>query len=224
MLTTSSSLTEKVIIDPILTLRAPLQPNQTVSWTATVWQGIQSEVIARVVAVFTSVVAAIDALIHFVTGVYKGACLLARTSDSESIVFAHFRQAAWFTGLAVVGSIAGVVWPDIFKHQGSIHLLEEQADKEIRMPVGKSFSIELSHSFTTGHFPWEISQLPSFINQSEQHVYHRTYPRGICGGGNDHVFVFETKEPGRGNIVMQLPDLNRAGHRTVERIFTIIAE
>lgn len=38
----SFSLTEKAVIDPILTLRAPLpplEPGQPESWTAEIWQG-----------------------------------------------------------------------------------------------------------------------------------------------------------------------------------------
>ncbi len=115
----SFSLTEKAVIDPILTLRAPLpplEPDQTASWTATVWQGIQSELVARVVAVFTSVFAAADALIHLATGMYKGICLLAGANYNKSVVYGHFRQAAWFAVLTVAGSIAGVMWPGVFKH------------------------------------------------------------------------------------------------------------
>ena len=115
----SFSLTEKVVIDPILTLRAPLSPlesGRTVSWKAKVWQGIQSEVIARVVAVFISVFAAVDTLIHFETGIYKGVCLLAGISYNKSAVYAHFQQTIWFAELTVLGSIVGVVWPGVFKH------------------------------------------------------------------------------------------------------------
>lgn len=115
----SFSLTEKTVIDPILTLRAPLpplEPDQTAGWTATIWQGIQSELVSRVVAVFTSVFAAADALIHLATGMYKGICLLAGASNNKSVVYGHFRQAAWFTVLTVAGSIAGVIWPGVFKH------------------------------------------------------------------------------------------------------------
>jgi hypothetical protein len=115
----SFSLMEKAVIDPILTLRAPLppiEPDQTASWTATVWQGIQSELVARVVAVFTSVFAAADALIHLSTGMYKGICLLAGASYHKSAVYRHFRQAAWFTMLTVMGSVAGVIWPGVLKH------------------------------------------------------------------------------------------------------------
>lgn len=119
MLAISFSLTEKAVIDPILTLRAPLPPlefGQAASWTAIVWQGIQSELVARVIAVFTSVFAAADALIHLAIGMHKGICLLAGASYNKSVVYGHFRQAAWFAVLTVAGSIAGVIWPRIFKH------------------------------------------------------------------------------------------------------------
>jgi hypothetical protein len=81
MATISFSLTERFVIDPILTFRAPLPPleeGQVASWKATIWQGIESEVLARAAAVFTSVFAAADALVHFSTGVYKGVPLLCR--------------------------------------------------------------------------------------------------------------------------------------------------
>lgn len=123
MFTVSFSLTEKAVIDPILTKRAPLpplEPFEVQRWTATVWQAIESEVVARVVAVFTSVFAAVDTLVHLLTGVYKGVGLLSRNicclSYRSSEVYAHFRQAAWFALLTVVGSLAGVVWPGIFKN------------------------------------------------------------------------------------------------------------
>lgn len=121
MATVSFSLTEKIIIDTILSLRAPLEPDQS-SCIAKMGQGLQSEVIARIAAIFTSVFAIADAFIHFTTGVCKAADLLAKSiccwSSNYTIttVYAHFKQAAWFSGLAIAGSIAGVIWPGIFKH------------------------------------------------------------------------------------------------------------
>lgn len=126
----SFSSTERIVINPILTLRAPLPPlqpelraNLWASLRATLWQGVQSEVVARVVAVFTSVFAATDALIHVTTGIGKGTCLLAKSiccqpwaRYSSSTVYGHFRQAIWFSKLAAVGSIAGVIWPGIFTY------------------------------------------------------------------------------------------------------------
>lgn len=100
-----------------------------------------------------------------------------------------------------------------------------QSNQENQVPVGKPFSIELWHSWTTGHKPWEISQLPSFIKHLNKHVKSQNPPPDpdICGSGTDHVFVFEPKEPGRGDIVMRLPDLSGSDARTVEERFTIIA-
>lgn len=105
MVAVSFSLTEKIIIDPVLTLRAPLSPLEPVGLRAQVWQGIQSEVVARVVAVFASLFAAADALVHVWAGCAKG---------MEG--YAHFKQAAWFVGFAIVGSIGGIIWPGFLKN------------------------------------------------------------------------------------------------------------
>lgn len=98
----SFSLTEQWIINPVLTMRAPLPPGPEPTWTATVWQAIESEVVARIVALFTSVVALLDTLVHLAVGI----C----TFKVE-----HFKQAAWFGFLTLIGSIAGMIWPDVFK-------------------------------------------------------------------------------------------------------------
>lgn len=107
-------------------------------------------------------------------------------------------------------------------NQSNIRLLKDDAGKEIRVPVGKSFSIELWHSPSTGHHSWKIFQIPSFINQLDQHVSDQNQSPGFDGGGNDYVFVFEPKVSGRGDIVMQLPCSFDAS-RTEEKKFTIIA-
>lgn len=109
-------------------------------------------------------------------------------------------------------------------NQCNIRLLEGDTGKEIRVPVGKPFSIELWHSVTTGHNPWKISQIPSFINYLDQCINYLNHPPGTCGGGNDYVFIFEPKSAGRGDIVMQLPCLGLDDSRNVEKKFTFIAE
>ncbi len=125
MATISFSLTEKVIVNPILTLRAPLPPkekDQGVTWKESAWQLVQSEMISRIVAISASVFAVADAVIHFSTGVYKAASLIARkicflpSRHNKSIVYAHFRQAIRFSAIALIGSAAGFVWPGIFKY------------------------------------------------------------------------------------------------------------
>lgn len=129
MPTVAFSLTERCLVNPILMLRAPplpleegYVPGAIAVGAAALWYGIQSEVIARVVAVFASVFAAADVCVHLSSGLYKGASLLGRklccleaSSYSSSVVRAHFRQAMKFAGLTVIGSIAGVIWPGIFK-------------------------------------------------------------------------------------------------------------
>ena len=116
------SLTERVVIHPILHLRAPLPPTAGRTWTADVWQVLQSEVIARVVAIFTSIFAAIDAVVHLSISLGKGIGLLARAITCQSIsnyhlstAGAHCQRTAWFTALTLVGSIVGVIWPGLFQ-------------------------------------------------------------------------------------------------------------
>lgn len=166
----SFSLTEKTIIDPILTLRAPLpplEPDQTVGWTTTIWQGIQSELVARVVAVFTSVFAAADALIHFATGVYKGTCLLAGANYSKSAVYGHFRQAAWFGMLTVVGSIAGVIWPGVFKY-----CRYSPPSPSDNFPDAPPFVQELAAAVQKGDQQAPFDQLKEFWRQSSLEDKH----------------------------------------------------
>ena len=108
-------------------------------------------------------------------------------------------------------------------NKGNVQLLEEDANKEIRVPIGKPFSIELWHSPTTGHSSWKISQVPSFINQVASYVNDQDHPPDFCGGGDNYGFVFEPKEPGMGSIIMKLP-CSFDESRAVEKTFTITAE
>lgn len=110
-----------------------------------------------------------------------------------------------------------------------LHLLEEDAGKEIRVPVGKAFSISLFRTPSSGHQRWEISQMPSFIHPLAKYIKDREYTsdfgngRYLVGNGDDYVFVFEPKESGRGTIVMKLP-CSFDATRTVKQMFTMIAE
>jgi hypothetical protein len=110
--------------------------------------------------------------------------------------------------------------PDILSFR-AIH-----SHKENQVEVGKPFSIALWHSWTTGHRPWKIAEIPSFIHHSDQYVKgnNQHSDPDICGGKNDHVFVFEPLESGRGDIVMRLPDLSGSDARTLEKRFTIVAQ
>ncbi len=229
MSSVSFSLTDKYIIDPILALRTPLVPKQERSWTTKVWYGIRSEVVTRMIAIFASIFGAVDAFIHFAIGVYKGIC-----HCSKSEFRAHIWQAGWFARFAVFGSIAGVLSPDIMKLCSSIYIeqcqsnkipvLKKSAGREIPVPVGKPFAIELWHSPSTGHSPWEISKIPSFITPSSQYRKLRHYWGKFPppGNGDDYGFVFEPKEAGKGTIVMRLPcDFDATIE--VKETFTIVA-
>ena len=123
MVSISFSLTEKIIIDPVLSLCAPLPPNGPQDWTAQIWNVAESELLARLDVIFISVFAAADALIHLATGVYKGAylalkdiCCLTPATWSGKEVCHHFQRAAFFTGLTIIGSLTGVMWPGVVSY------------------------------------------------------------------------------------------------------------
>lgn len=100
-------------------------------------------------------------------------------------------------------------------------LKEKDAGKEMRVPVGKTISITLWHSVTTGHQPWKVAQLPSFIKQLDAYTNDQYHPPEWCGGGNDRLFIFQPQESGRGEIVMEMPGFNAT--RTEVKRFTIIS-
>jgi hypothetical protein len=149
-------------------------------------------------------------ILLFVTILFPLIVLIARTIIRRNIEYKKFEGPK--------------VSPPKIK-QDILRLSGKHAGKEIQVPAGKPFSIELFYSITTGHRPWKISQIPSFINHLDHYIDYRNNPPDICGGGDDYVFVFEPKKPGRGDIVMQLPDLggNPDPSYTVEERFTIVA-
>ncbi|HSW85985.1 MAG TPA: hypothetical protein VLG49_00635 [Rhabdochlamydiaceae bacterium] len=124
MLSVSFSLSEKVIIDPVLTLRSslpPVEPGQSVRFRAKVWHVIQSEVLARSVAIFASIFAVADASTHLLVGIYKRAhpilrnvCHLHPATWNHTEVHEHFQRAAWFVRLTILGSLTGMIRPDVF--------------------------------------------------------------------------------------------------------------
>jgi hypothetical protein len=121
----SFSLTERFVIDPTLYLCAPLRypPEKPPRFIEKACSVIKSEVFARFTALFTSALAAPDALIHFSTGVYKGSSLLLKkwtrigsAAGSSSEVYAHFRRARLFAVVTLIGSLAGAIWPGVLKY------------------------------------------------------------------------------------------------------------
>ena len=123
MISVSFSLTERFVIDPVLSLRAPLlpDPEKTIGCCEKIAHFIQSEIVARIRALFASVFAALDAGIHLSAALLKGSylvlskciCLSANWNGRE--VAAHIARAIQFTKLALVGSIVAVVWPTFLK-------------------------------------------------------------------------------------------------------------
>jgi len=126
MLNVSFSLTEQVIINPVLKLRAaPLDtPENPLTILGRFSHFFQSEVTTRIIAIATSFFAAIDFVGHIGTGIVKGVHLglrklgircLSPAPTGEEITF-HFKQSAKFLGITVIGSVAAAVWPNIIKY------------------------------------------------------------------------------------------------------------
>jgi len=122
----SFSLTERIIINPVLGLRsAPLDtPENPLTIPGRISHFFQSEVATRIIAIATSFFAAIDFMVHFGTGIVKGAHLglrklgiryLSPAPSGEEIAH-HFKQSAKFLGITVIGSIAATVWPGVLKY------------------------------------------------------------------------------------------------------------
>lgn len=113
------SSAETCIFHPVLQLRAECHAHTKFPATCKhkLWHFTQSELLARIVAVFASIFAAIDAVVHLLSGLYKSCCLLSNSSSyTNEEVRSHFKKAASYTGIAIVGSIAGAIWPDVFKY------------------------------------------------------------------------------------------------------------
>ena len=116
MLNVSFSLTEQFVIHPALSLRAPTPEG------APLKDFLRGEILARIVAIATSLFAALDGLIHLGAGLVKGGNFLLRkglclkpTSSSREIL-GHFAQALKFQGIAMVGTLLGVFNPDLLAH------------------------------------------------------------------------------------------------------------
>lgn len=118
------SCTERMIVNPVLYLRAPLlhDPDSLPGLSARIRHSLEAEGLSRITACFTSLFAAVDTCMHLAAGVVKGGYLLARkcckrvprSPFSAAEVRAHFREAAYFACITMVGSIAATVWPDLF--------------------------------------------------------------------------------------------------------------
>ncbi len=121
------SLTERCIINPILSMRARLVVDPSSSHSSSssgigrkIYRCMEKELFTRIIGAFASVFAAPDAFVHFFTGTYKAVALLPGrfypVSWNGTEVRAHFKKAALFTGLTLVGSVVGVIWPGLFSY------------------------------------------------------------------------------------------------------------
>ena len=115
-------LTRIVNANPIQYLRTQLKKDQT-SCQARISHVIKSEVITRVIALFTSVFAAADTLIHLGIGLGKGACCLAKKDYTKEQVYEQFKVAGTFALVTILGSIICVIAPgfDSSKSENGSH-------------------------------------------------------------------------------------------------------
>lgn len=127
MANVSFSLTDRFIINPLLSMRGslPIDPANPPGLGARICHYANSEGTARVIGAFASVFAAADCAVHTASGIYKGSYLLLRKLNccclnpapwSSQEVRGHFSQAGKFAVLTLIGSVAGAVWPDVFNY------------------------------------------------------------------------------------------------------------
>lgn len=109
MISPTFSLTEHYVVNPVLYLQA-----------SHIGKGnsfFEKELVARVVALASSVFAALDGLVHLSVGCFKGvSVLLGQHFWTQQEVNKHLSQSVFFTCVAVVGSVVGGVWPGVFKY------------------------------------------------------------------------------------------------------------
>ena len=204
MASVSFSLTERVIVDPVLTMRAPLPPtdqDEPHELIEEAWQIFQSEVLARIVSAFTSVFATADAFTHLLVGSYKGADLLLRTvfsltpaTWSSSEVYSHFQRAAWFGGFTIIGSLAGIIYPDALRPCRYTPSSPPSDDDDISTPRAETpprpesdrniseALRQLAHSVKTGGERNPYIQLRQFWSQSSlenKHWFVHTFSRNV---------------------------------------------
>jgi hypothetical protein len=125
MLKVSFSLTQQVIINPVLKLRAaPLDTQENpLTIPGRISHFFQSEVATRIIAIGTSIFAAVDFGAHLGTGIVKGVHLglrkigircLSPAPTGQEIGY-HFKQSAKFLGITALGSIAATVCPGVLR-------------------------------------------------------------------------------------------------------------
>lgn len=135
MSSTSFSLTQCCIINPILYMRAELRGSS--NFGKKVYHCIEAQVFARIIAISTSVFAAMDAFVHFSTGCYKGLLLgKSNCTWNKAEVSRHFRRAAFFSMVALAGTVTAIIWPGIVKSfkQSTPNPFKQNVDINAQLP------------------------------------------------------------------------------------------
>lgn len=137
------SLTENLIINPVLTLTAP--ERERVTRCKKVSNFIKAEVVARVVAIFTSFAATCDLLAQGAVFLYmsghpllKKCRIVGCATWSPEEYYARRRKLGVFTLTMLIGTVAGVIWPNLLRYfpqrpllSGSFSGLIDQVPPEI---------------------------------------------------------------------------------------------
>jgi hypothetical protein len=118
MISTTFSLSERFIIEPILTWSAPLPPSASEqSLTEEVLQFIESEVVTRITALAFSLFALLDMTIHLGNALYLtliDRCTCERFEQGK--ITKHLIRAAYFLFQTMVGAVLGTLLPTTLKY------------------------------------------------------------------------------------------------------------
>ncbi|MFS8564148.1 MAG: hypothetical protein LVR00_07535 [Rhabdochlamydiaceae bacterium] len=184
------SLTERFLIGPTLALVDPRIPAQTG------YQRFKANLEARVWSIFISVVATADTAIHLVVGTYKGLSLVLRNICRVSPptwgsveVHLHFKKVALFTMLTVIGSLVGIILPNIFIHLGFSPCIRNLRFEDYHGPITLPEGLKVNGLFF-GNCPGPIT-LPEGLSVDGNLHFKEckgpiTLPEGLSVDGNLH--------------------------------------
>lgn len=171
----SFSLTERIIIDPVLGMRAPPSPQeaqQSPNFRGKIWNVFESEILARVASIFTSVFAAADAFAHLTFALYKEAyfisrsiCHLTPATWNSAEICGHFQRAASFFKLTFIGSLIGFISPGALKQFRYSPSAPSSEDENIAFDINTPEALrELANRVTKAQVP--IDELLQFWKES----------------------------------------------------------
>lgn len=195
MQSVSFSFTEKIIIDSVLSMRAPLSPidaEQSSEFRTEIWHVIESEILARIASILTSVFAAADTFAHLLVGLYKGTylilrnvCHLSPATWNSAEVYGHFQRAASFSGLTIIGSLTGLICPDALRYYRYSPPAPLSSREDTNTLLGDDINTpealrQLAHMVEGGQEQAPFNQLRQFWNQSSlenKHWFVHTFSR-----------------------------------------------